>query len=265
VRDSWRWGLRLVALSWFTLVLCGCSTPRPVSDRPFLFKHDTFAYANELIWEYHFDPATGEATHHHRKPPPDYTHHCFAVARSAKQFFLHAKFDASQPVAEEAVYRRLIREVISRSARSASNHKVIVPGFASLYDFSQAHEELLKEECGGAWQSYFQRGHWRMIFPFSRAHQEKLASRLVESLKENCPPVVHVVRFPSLSINHAVVVFEAAESENEIRFGVYDPNVPEHPASLTFDRATRTFHFPANCYFIGGRVDVYEIYCAVNY
>ena len=30
------------------------------------------------------------------------------------------------------------------------------------------------------------------------------------------------------------------------------------PAELTYDRATRTFSFPANFYFIGGLLDVYD-------
>ena len=259
---------RLLALLCLTLALCGCSSSRtagPVSARPFIFKQDTFAYANELVWEYHFDPATRTTTHRRRQPPPTYTHHCFVVARSAKQFFLHATFEPSQPLGEESTYRRLIREVVSRSPRSASGQKVIIPGYANLYAFSEAHEPLLKSECGGAWQSYCQRGHWRMLFPFSRAHQEKMAEQLVESIKQTGPAVVHVVHFPSLSINHALVLFEAAEAENAILFQTYDPNEPAKPTTLTYERHTRTFKLPANSYFIGGRVDVYEVYHAVNY
>ena len=259
---------RLPVLLCLTLVLCGCSTSRTagsVSGRPFVFKQDTFAYANELVWEYHFDPAKRTTTHERRQPPPTYTHRCFVVARSAKQFFLHATFDASQPIAKESTYRRLIRQVLSRSPRSASGEKVLIPGYANLYAFSEAQEPLLKSECGGAWQSYFQRGHWRMIFPFCRAHQEKMAEQLVKSVKRSRPAVVHVVRFPSLSINHALVLFDAAEIENKILFQTYDPNEPDKPATLIYDRETHTFELPANSYFIGGRVDVYEVYYAVNY
>ncbi|MBI3877007.1 MAG: hypothetical protein HY300_13810 [Verrucomicrobia bacterium] len=136
----------------------------------------------------------------------------------------------------------------------------MIPGFSDLHSFSETNAGLLKTECGGAWQSYFQRGHWRMIFPFSRRHQERMANQLVPDLKQNRPPVVHVVRFPSLAINHAVVIFDAQESEREVQFAVYDPNDPRQPATLTFDRASRTFSLPRNDYFAGGRVDVYEIY-----
>ncbi|PYI79727.1 MAG: hypothetical protein DME26_22915 [Verrucomicrobia bacterium] len=142
---------------------------------------------------------------------------------------------------------------------------MVIPGFTDLNAFSLAQEQLLKDECGGAWQSYFQRGNWRMIVPFSRTHQARMAEQLVNSLKRNRPSVVHLARFPSLSINHAVVLFAATETGCEIHFAIYDPNDPEKPATLTYDRTARTFYFPANFYFAGGRVDVYEIYHAVNY
>ncbi len=248
-------------------LLCGCATPRPfVGSRPFDFQKDTFAYPNELVWEYHFDPK-GKWVHQRREPPPDYTHHCFVVARSARQFFQNAKFDASLPVTDDATYRRRIRAVVAADpARPVPDDKrIVIPGYADLRSFSEAHEALLKRECGGAWHSYFQRGHWRMIFPFSRASQKRTAENLCDALKQNRPPVIHVVRFPQLTINHAVLVLEAKEGKDEILFSVYDPNKPDTPKPLTFDRASETFTFPGNDYWPGGRVDVYEIYRSWNY
>lgn len=247
--------------------LCGCASRQPfVGARPFDFQEDSFAYANDLVWEYHFD-ANGKWVHQRREPQPDYTHHCFVVARSARQFFENARFDATQPVASEAIYRRLIRKVVSvdPSHPLPDSKKIVIPGYANLRDFSAAQEKLLKAECGGAWQSYFQRGHWRMIFPFSRAHQERTAEQLLADLGQNRPPVVHVVRFPQLTINHSVLLFGAKETEKEILFSVYDPNKPDSPKVLTFDRASRTFSFAGNDYWPGGRVDIYEIYRSWDY
>ena len=99
-----------------------------------------------------------------------------------------------------------------------------------------------------------------MIWPFSRHDQERMAAELVNDLKQNRPPVVHLVRFPALTINHAVLLFDFSETEKEIRFAAYDPNSPETAATVTYDRARRTFTFPTNFYFPGGRVGVYEIY-----
>src|SRR3569833_2337744 len=76
--------------------LCGCASHPFVGSRPFDFQKDTFSYPNDLVWEYHFD-ANGKWVHQRREPQPDYTHHCFVVARSARQFFENVKFDSAQP------------------------------------------------------------------------------------------------------------------------------------------------------------------------
>ena len=89
--------------------------------------------------------------------------------------------------------------------------------------------------------------------------------QLLEHLRPDHPLIVHVSRFPQLSINHTVLIFNASEAGTEVRFDVYDPNSPEQPTSLTFNRATRTFTLPANHYFPGGRVDVYEMFHKWDY
>ena len=259
---DWRWCCSCVAA--LALALAGCATSQPAATetrRPFNFQTDTFAYPNDLVWEYYFD-AQGKWKNRPRLPKPDYTHHCFVVARSARQFFEHARFDPAQPVADTATYRHLIRRVLATgpSHDLPDSAKIVIPGYANLRAFSQAQEHLLKAECGGAWQSYFQHGHWRMIMPFSRHHQEKMAAQLLADLKADRPPVVHVVRFPQLTINHAVVLFDSTETNGEITFSTYDPNKPDKPAVLIYHRDTRTFTFPANDYFPGGRVDIYEVY-----
>ena len=257
---SWR----VVLVLSLVAILCGCASSRPdlaTTKRHFDFQKDTFAYANELVWEYHFDEH-GKWVSHAREPEPDYTHHCFVVARSTKQFFDQVRFDASLPVADTATYRKLIRRVVSSPAsriRSDAD-KIVIPGYADLRTFSAGQERLLKAECGGAWQSYAQHGHWRMILPFSRHHQERMAAQLLADVKADQPPVVHVLRFPHMTINHAVVLFDAVEDDKEIRFATYDPNNPRAPVTLVYYRASRTFQFAANDYFPGGRVDVYEVY-----
>ncbi len=230
--------------------------------RGFDFDRDTFAYANETKWSYAVDPATGCQVSTPRVPEPDYTLHCFVVARAARQFWLHAHFDPSLPEPDAAMCRQLILTVVSRSAQTASpaERKVLIPGYRGLREFSQAQEALLKAHCGGAWRSYFQRGNWRMTFPFSRGHQASEAARLTTALRQGKPLVVHALRFPQLTINHAVLLFGAVETAGGISFQAYDPNVPEREVPLTFDRATRTFSLPPLHYFAGGRVDVYEIY-----
>ncbi len=230
--------------------------------RAFDFHRDTFAFANETKWRYAVDLTTGRQVSNPRVPEPDYTLHCFVMARSVKQFWLHARFEPSLPKPDEATCRRLIRTVVSRSAQTASSaeDKVVIPGYAGLREFSAACETLLKAGCGGAWRSYSQRGNWRMVFPFSRGHQQAEAARLDSILRQGGLPVLHVLRFPQLTINHTLLLFGAAETPDAVAFRAYDPNIPELETRLTYDRATRTFTLPPLHYFAGGRVDVYEIY-----
>ena len=99
-----------------------------------------------------------------------------------------------------------------------------------------------------------------MVFPISRRHQERTARELVASLGAGRAPIVHLVRFPQLTINHGVVLFGCRETESAIHFAAYDPNVPAHPSGLSYERVPRTFVFPPNHYWAGGRVDVIEVF-----
>lgn len=243
-------------------LLSGCATGPPAAERrTFDFYSDSFAYPNELVWVYEYD-AQGNWTTRQREPKPTYAQHCFVVARSAQQFLKHARFAPELPLADEETYRRLIRKVVGTNPRKRLPEKkqIVIPGYANLRQFSQSQEALLKAEAGGAWRSYFQRGHWRMVFPFSRRHQESAAQELVRQVQEGETAVLHVVRFPQLTINHAVLLYDAVESESGITFCIYDPNRPEGPAVLNYDREKRSFYLPPNLYFQGGQVDIYAVY-----
>lgn len=237
----------------------------PSSDycpRLFQFERDTFAFANELVWQYHFDPATGAMKNSRTDPPPTYPHRCFVLVRSARQFFNHAWFEPALPQVEPEVYRGIIRQVVSRSPRRicAGWQRIVIPGFDSLRAFSQTHEPLLKAECGGGWQSYFLRSHWRMVFPIWRRQQERMAQQLRQSICRGLAPAVHIFRFPQITINHGIMLFGMEESEQNIQFEVYDPNMPAHPIKLTYDKALQAFGLSSNCYWGGGTVSVIEIY-----
>jgi hypothetical protein len=251
----------LVALS---TLLGGCATRclREANDRPFVFGRDTFAYRNDLVWEYVFDDATGKTSHRTRDPKPDYTHHCFVVARSSRQFFQFARFEPSLPPVPDKAYRKLINQVVARDPMNCSEplERIVIPGFTNLHHFSLGRPKLLQEEAGGAWRSYFQRGHWRIMVPFTRSGQEKEASILMAQIRNHRPPVVHLVRFPQLTINHAIVLFDVKETAETVEFSAYDPYEPNRPIPLVFDRHSRRFSFPRNPYYIGGWVNVYEVY-----
>ena len=99
-----------------------------------------------------------------------------------------------------------------------------------------------------------------MVFPISRAHQARTAASLRAALQHNVPPIIHLVKFPSLTINHSMILFAAAETGRGIDFQACDPNKAVQPARLSFDHKTRTFSLPPNHYWAGGELDIIEIY-----
>lgn len=236
-----------------------------VSDqrtRMFQFDRDTFTFVNELVWRYHFDPATGAMSISPSDPPPVYSHRCFVLIRSARQFYSHARFDPGLPAVEPGEYSRLIREVVRRSPRRASPEaeRIIIPGYDCLRAFSQAREPLLKAECGGPWESYFVRSHWRMVFPVWGRHQEGIARNLRAAVNQGSAPTVHLFRFPRITINHGLLLFGVTESRQGLEFDAYDPNIAEYPVKLHYDSRRRVFTFPASCYWAGGEVSVTQIF-----
>jgi hypothetical protein len=232
------------------------------AGRTFDFYADTFSYPNELIWEYLFDPQTGKSSTRKNDPPPAYAHHCFVVVRSARQFFLHARFAPESPVIDTNGYRSIIRSVVRRSPYRpcAAVERIPIPGFSNLRQFSATHADLLRKTCGGAWQSYVQRGNWRMILPFTRNGQAQMSAQLQTALRSGRQPIVHVVTFPRLTINHVVLIFDVRETAAGLEFHCYDPNICQKPLLLEYNRAARTFIFPRTHYFPGGKVNAYEVY-----
>jgi hypothetical protein len=230
--------------------------------RRFDFERDTFAFANELVCEYEFDSAGGSPQMVAKQPRPDFALRCFALARATRQFLYHAEFEPGRAPLEESDYRQRIRAVFSRNPRVASRpgQRVGFPGYEGLRSFSRAWETLLKAECGGAWRSYVLRSHWRMVLPITRRHQERTHARLRARLEQGVPPLVHLVRFPQLTINHGMALFDFSAAPGETRFLAYDPNTPGRPARLTFQHDSRTFSLPPTRYWPGGDLNVIEIY-----
>jgi hypothetical protein len=235
--------------------------------RRFCFERDTFAFHHELVWNYHFAPLTGAMTTHKADPPPTYYHRCFVLVRATRLFFDCAKFAPELPPADLETYRELVRKIIARNPRRkcAEENRIVIPGFDGLRPFSLAHGRLLKENCGAAWRSYFLRSHWRMIFRVSGRFQQKMSEQLKRSIEDRGLALVHLFRFPRITINHGITLYAFDESAEQIAFTAYDPNIPEHPVTLVYEKNRRVFTFAPNIYWGGGELSVMEIYRAFPY
>ena len=136
----------------------------------------------------------------------------------------------------------------------------MIPGFADLRSLSAAHPAMLQDALRGPWQSYLQRGNWRMIFPFTRDGQRDEAERWRDEVLRGELPIVHVLRYPELAVNHMLLVYGVEETPSELRFAAWDPNDAEAPLLLRYDRGARAFLYPRTIYFGGGVVKAYEVY-----
>jgi len=216
------------------------TAPAEHSARRFSFERDTFAFAHELVWKYHFDPVTGAMTTCKTEPPPTYYHRCFVLVRAARLFFDYAYFAPELPQTAAPAYEKIIRKIIASNPRKscAEENRIVIPGFDGLRSFSRAHENLLKANCGAAWESYFLRSHWRMIFKVYGRFQEKMAEKLKRSLQKRGVSLVHLFRFP---------------------------NLPEYPVELVYEKKLKRFTFAPNIYWGGGVLSVMEIFCDFPY
>ena len=243
------------------------TSPVDSHARRFQFERDTFAFRHELVWIYTFDPETGAMTTHMVEPPPTYYHRCFVLVRAIRLFFDHARFAPELPPVSAEAYGELVRQVIARSPRRTCTEaeRVVIPGFDGLRSFSQAHEAVLKAGCGAAWESYFLRSHWRMIFRVYGRFQQKMAEKLKHSLAKRSLALVHLFRFPRITINHGIALYRFVETEEKIEFTAYDPNIPEHPVILVYEKKRRAFTFAPSIYWGGGVVSVMEIFTDFPY
>jgi hypothetical protein len=241
----------------------GCAARGVLPPRaPFVFDRDSFSFANETVLEYDVDPVTGHTAWRKREPTPAFSLRCGAMARAARQFHLQARFVPERPAPDAATLATLVSDVLARDPRAETpaSDPVVIPGYAGLRSLSAAHADLLKEAIGGVWWSRLQRGNWRMIFPFPPNQQRDEAERLAAALRRGETPILHVLRFPALTVNHMVLLYGVEETPEELRFLAYDPNEAAAPIVVRWDRGARTFVYPRTLYFGGGPVRAYAIY-----
>lgn len=254
------------------LTAAGCATrpapnsatrPAPSSAvRPFDFERDSLDYSNKLYWRYDFSQPGKVAVAPEPDTPPEGGHRCASMARAVRQFFDAASFDPDSPRLSDAEYRERVHEVLETDPRQEGprSPRIVIPGYSDLRSFSREREAIIDRELGGSVATYLQRGNWRMIFPFAPRQNRAAVKGWVEDLARVRLPVVRVVNFPTVDVNHTLVLFAAESSAVEVRFFAFDPNDASTPLSFVFRRADASFHYPQTSYTRGGTVQIYEVY-----
>lgn len=260
---------RVRIILWMLAVLflangCARTTPCRGPGRPFEFGTDTFAFANETVWN-HADgkPVTGNPGG--AEKPEKYTRRCFLLSASAVQFWKFARFELSLPPVDEKALTERIYGVRRRPAwydALPEEQKVIFPGYANLREFSERKGALLRATLGPGWTTYFEPRKYPMPFVPGRSHQARVNEQLSAWLRAGHPMTVWLYNFPHVDINHAVTVFaETNHADGALtRYLVYDPNYTDAPRVLTFDPQKQEFSYGSTFYFGGGTVHVRAFY-----
>jgi len=237
-------------------------TPTESPPRPFCYETDRFAFANETVWNY----VEGEVRPQTEREPATvrrYTHHCFVMVRAALQFWKFARFEsAGAPLPNDELARR-IRQVCARHVwlpPLPDTERIVFPGFGNLREISASAAGIFQDNMGAAWPVYFRIGNSPITFPVSGKAKTRLNGEMLRDLEAGYPTLLWLYNFPSLSINHTVLVYQATHEQDCVRYQVYDPNYADAPKELRFDSATQTFTFEPTFYFKGGSVTPRAVY-----
>jgi hypothetical protein len=242
------------------LVLRAYEPPAAPAPRPFRFDTDAFAFANETVWNYVDGSVQANSS---KSAKRDYTRRCFVVTRAAVQFWKFARFDPkAAPLSPDRLADR-IRDVNDRSVWRPPlppDQRIVIPGYANLRAVSAADPSIFQANIGLGWPVYFRAGNAPIAAPVYRETEAHLNDEIFQDLQLNYPTIVWLYNFPSLKINHVVVVISGEKNGSHYRYQVYDPNYADGPKKLDYDVKTRTFSYQTTFYFKGGTVDARAIY-----
>jgi hypothetical protein len=231
---------RSLGLPIATLLVTACATvplppapvdPAGVAAPGFVFARDSFAFPNDI---------------RARNPdkPDLYANYCFVLARGLRQFHESVRFAPVLPRLDHAGYVERVRRAAARPPWRPPlppDDRVVIPGYASLREFSAAQEAAVKEGLGGRFWTWIHWTNWRVVLPVTGGHQESVAGEIMEELRGGRLVQLLVTNLPRIELNHTLVAYAFRDSPTAVEFSVWDPNDPTEPGLVVFDRQSRGF------------------------
>ncbi len=235
-----RCSLHLVAAAGLTLPLwlTGCAAFHrtakviPPGPRPFDFATDTLALPTpEPLPVQEPEPLSAPGLRRH------------VDATVTRQFFLHARFEPSQPPPTTTRRVALVRQVLRRDPKrlSAEHQRVIIPGYANLKEFSRLQGHVVRAESWLVCPSVAWTPVEVKAFGGSDTRRTATVNELAALLAASRPALVRLYRQRVLKYDRSLLLISAQEENGEVRFQAYDPAAPKQPVLLTFNRASHAF------------------------
>ncbi len=253
---------RVIAL--LVLVVVAHLPNADAAPNKFHYARDTFAFANVTVFKYYRGIAFLRSPA--EKDRTLYTRRCFVMTRAALQFYKFARFDPNgQPLDDRELARRIraVMRLAPWRAPLPDTERVIFPGYANLHQMSRTRTKVLQRNIGLGWPTYMRIDNFRMFFQHDRGYQEKTHANLNAALDRGDLFIGYLSTFPSLAINHSVLVYarKPGGPGNDIEhYLAYDPNHPDGARELIWSAKDRAFAYQKDSDFIGGFVRVYQIY-----
>ncbi|MCI0545847.1 MAG: hypothetical protein L0027_01020 [Candidatus Rokubacteria bacterium] len=209
------------------------SAARDAAPGPVIrFGVDTFAFPNESRAK-------------NAGKPDLYANYCFVMARAITQFQRFARFDPSGAPLASAAYTDRVRQVIAHAPWDdplPAAERVVIPGYASLHEFSRGEEAAVKAGLVGRFWTWIHWTNWRVVFPVARTQQEKVAVEILAEIHAGRPVQLLVTNLPAVELNHTVVAYDyRVDGDGDVDLLVYDPNDPRAPGIIRFDRTEKRF------------------------
>lgn len=261
------WGKGRAALYLGCAILfCGLD-PASGRSNDFQFKRDTLSFANSTVFEYREGVARLRSPNQpDKEKTPRYTRRCFVMCRTVVQFKKFARFDpGGRPLNDEELahrVRELARHPVWESELPPAQ-RVVFPGYRNVRQLSEKRGWVLQKNIGLGWPTYFRIGNYRMVYNHSRNYQQKQHDEINKALDRGELFVGFLSDFPTLHINHAVMVYErkpSSPNEKVERYNTYDPNHPDGPRELTWFPDKQVFNFEKDEEFVGGFARVFRVY-----
>lgn len=250
----------LLALFVFPLVGRAYEPPAAPAPRPFVYPDDTFDFKNETIWNYVGGSPQPETRDQRQR---EYTGRCMVLARASVQFWKFARFDPEGvPLPPDQLASR-VRQICGRSVwlpALSPRDRIVIPGYHNLREASGKMTQVFQANIGLGWPFYFRAGNIDIAWWVTRSLEDRLNGEIYHDLQMNTPTIIWAYRFPSLKLNHVIVIYAGKRDPRGYHYLVYDTNYRDASKHLDYDPRTRTFSFEPVYYFKGGPVTVRSIY-----
>jgi len=134
---------------WLSAVAAFTSARASAVPSNFHFDRDTFAFANQTVFEYHEGHASLRKPSSVKKDA--YNRHCFVMCRTAMQFKKFARFDPHSAPLDDTSLSARVRAVTHRSAweqPSPEDQRIVFPGYKDLREITKARRQPLQKTNG---------------------------------------------------------------------------------------------------------------------